>query len=128
MINLNELIPKDKGDFLAVYKLEDYTYEEVKSIIPELMEWLQDMNWPIAGVMADNLLRYQDDIEDEIMFVLNTNDEVWKYWVISVFGNSTKSLKVQERINQIATFPTQNEITEEVNLVAIEVIKSAKWS
>lgn len=127
-MNLNELIPKDKGDFLAVYKLEDYTYEEVKSIVPELMTWLQDINWPIAGVMADNLLRYQDDIEDEIMFVLNTNDEVWKYWVISVFGNSTKSIKVQERILQIATSPTQNEINEEVNLVAIEVIKSAKWS
>jgi len=90
------------------------------------MTWLQDINWPISGVMADNLLRYQDDIEDEIMFVLNTNDEVWKYWVISVFGNSTKSIKVQERILQIATSPTQNEINEEVNLVAIEVIKSAK--
>lgn len=127
-MNLNELIPKDKGDLLPAYRLEDYTYEEIKSIIPQLIEWLQDMNWPVAGILAENLLRYQDDIEDEIMFVLNTNDEIWKYWVISVFGNSTKSKKIQERINQIATSPTQNEINEEVNIVAIEIIKFAKWS
>ncbi|MDF2550901.1 MAG: hypothetical protein K0R77_176 [Chryseobacterium sp.] len=127
-MNLNQLIPKDKSDLLPAYRLEDYKYEEIKSIIPQLMEWLQDMNWPVAGILAENLLRYQDDIEDEIMFVLNTNDEVWKYWVISIFGKSTKSKKIQERINQIATHPTPTEVIDEVNLVAIEVIKFAKWS
>lgn len=127
-MNLKKLIPKDKGDLLPAYKLEDYTYEEIKSIIPQLMEWLQDMNWPVAGILAENLLRYQNDLEEEIMFVMNTNDEMWKYWVISIFGKSTKSTMIQERINQIATCPTQNEIDCEVNLVAIDVIKFAKWS
>ncbi|MCY0968550.1 DUF5071 domain-containing protein [Chryseobacterium wangxinyae] len=127
-MNLNQLIPKDKSDLLPAYRLEDYKYEEIKSIVPQLMEWLQDMNWPVAGILAENLLRYQDDIEDEIMLVLNTNDEVWKYWVISIFGKSTKSKKIQERINQIATHPTLSEVTNEVNLMAIEVIKFAKWS
>nr|WP_314490432.1 DUF5071 domain-containing protein [uncultured Chryseobacterium sp.] len=127
-MNINKLIPKDKGDLLAAYRLEDYTYEQIKPIIPKLMEWLQDMNWPVAGIIGENLLRFQDHLEDEIMYVLNTNDTTWKYWIMAIFGKSTKSKVVQDRILQIATDPTLSEINDEINLIAIEIIKYAKWS
>lgn len=127
-MDLNNLLPKDKCDLLPAYRLEDCTYSEIEPIIPQLMEWLQDMNWPVSRIIAHNLLRFQDKLENEILFVLNTNDGMWKYWVVSIFGNATKSKLIQKRIIQIATNPTIDEINCDVNIKAREIIDSAKWS
>ena len=45
---MDALIPQDKGDLETAEKLKNYTYEEVKDITPKLLEWIKDMNWPVA--------------------------------------------------------------------------------
>lgn len=126
-MSLTELIPKDKSDVLSAYRLEDYNYHQIKSIVPQLMEWLKDINWPVVEIIAENLLRMQDNLENEIMYVLNSDDGIWKYWIISIFGNSTKSKLIQQKIIEIATNPNIYEINCETNVAAQKVINSAKW-
>lgn len=58
--------------------------EELKPYLDELLEWLQDMNWPGAFCILSRLQKYSDN--DSICNAINTcitkaknsGDEVWK--------------------------------------------------
>lgn len=58
--------------------------EELKPYLDELLEWLQDMNWPGAFSILNRLQKYSDN--DSICDAINTcikkakscGDEVWK--------------------------------------------------
>ncbi|MBQ4563745.1 MAG: DUF5071 domain-containing protein [Lachnospiraceae bacterium] len=58
--------------------------EELKPYLTELLEWLQDMNWPGAYCIRERLQRYSDN--DSIHSAINIcvekakacNDEIWE--------------------------------------------------
>ena len=52
-LELKELIPKNKGDIRTEKRLKNYSYEEIEAMVPELLVWIQNMNWPVAGPVAD---------------------------------------------------------------------------
>ncbi|QHT69145.1 DUF5071 domain-containing protein [Rhodocytophaga rosea] len=128
-ITLKELIPKNKTDIEAVEKLYQYSYQEIKPIVPQLLEWLQDINWPVATPMADYLLTMSDYLTDDIIAILRGKDEVWKYWCLYAFGiNTIKPIepRLLQEIEQIAYFPTQGEKEEEVQEVASKIMNKLK--
>lgn len=61
------MIPKDKHDIAAVEKLGTMEVESVIPLLPQLLEWVQDMNWPIAEPMVELLLG---------------DDDMWIYWCL----------------------------------------------
>ncbi|WP_223599770.1 DUF5071 domain-containing protein [Chryseobacterium sp. GVT01B] len=128
MENIRDLIPKNKGDLSTAEKLTNYSYEELKEIIPNLLEWLQDMNWPVAKPVSEYLESINDKITTELLSILKSNDdEVWKYWIITIFGPITQSPIIKNEIIRIATYPTENEIIEEVHQVANGIVNSRNW-
>ena len=78
-MEISELIPKHKSDIETANKLPNYTYEELKPIIPELFTWIQDMNWPVSHPIANYLISISEHLTDNIIAILNSNDTVWKY-------------------------------------------------
>jgi hypothetical protein len=123
---LKELIPNDKGDIKTAEKLKSYSYSEVKNIVTELLTWIQDINWPVAGPVSDYLQSISEYITDDIIKILNGNDDVWKYWCVSIFGlNAVKPIdpKLMMEFKRIAINPTKNEILEEVQQLTLEVLK-----
>ena len=58
--------------------------EEIKPHLPEVLEWLQDMNWPGAFCIMNRLKNYSD--ENSILSAISIciqkakeyNDEVWE--------------------------------------------------
>ena len=127
---IKELIPKHKADIETVKKLKDYSYQEIKDIVPELLVWIQDMNWPVAGLVADYLESISGHITDDIVKVLKGDDEIWKYWCISIFGiNSTRPIapKLMNEFERIANNPTEKEVLEEVQELAKEFVNSKKF-
>ena len=120
-IGIKGLIPKHKFDQETVEKLEKLSFEQLKPIIPELLEWLQDMNWPIARPVADILEPHIDKIVPEIIKIFKTDDGMWKYWVIIFVRNTTNPLLLNE-IERIAKFPSRDEIEDEVNFLAIAIL------
>lgn len=118
--------PKHKGDTEAVTLLKNYSYKEIKPIVPELLTWLQDLNWPVAGPMALYLQTIAVHITDDIITVLKGKDEVWKYWLVLVFGtNATTPIapKLLTEFKRIARQPTPEEVAEEIQDLALEIIK-----
>lgn len=125
-MNSRNLIPADKGDVETARLLFSYSYEDVQSIIPELLEWIQDMNWPVARPVADYLESILAHITTEILEILRGNDDIWKYWCIHVFGLWTEKEIAPEllvEIKRIVENPTETEIEEEVAEVGKEVLQ-----
>jgi hypothetical protein len=126
--NIQDLIPKNKGDLSTAEKLKNYSYEDLKEIIPNLLEWLQDLNWPVAKSVSEYLESIHDKMTTELLTILKGNeDEVWKYWIITIFGPITESPIIKNEIIRIAISPTKNERIEEVDEVAKEIVTRRNW-
>lgn len=122
---MKEFIPKHKSDTDAVSKLKNYFVEEIKDDVPLLLEWLQDMNWPVAVGVRDYLSNHINKIDEEIIAILKTTDEVWKYWIIDGLLACSVIIpneKILAEIIRIAENPTKEEIHEEVQEVAINLL------
>ncbi len=120
-MNIQDLIPKDKFDIETAQKLQNYSFEEVKPIIPNLLEWLQDLNWPVSKPVFEYMIPFTENISLEILQILQGKDEVWKYWILQIFGNETKNELVVNEIRRIARNPTEEEINEGIAEIATEI-------
>jgi hypothetical protein len=118
-------VPRHKSDNYRAEKLKQYTYEEVKPIIPDLLKWLQDMNWPVALPVATYLCTISDRISGDIASILRGEDEVWKYWCLNVFVVSAASIppEILSEVKRIASTPTQGEIGESLHELAVEILR-----
>jgi hypothetical protein len=126
-VKLKELIPKDKGDIKTAQSLKNYSYDQIKTIVPELLMWIQDMNWPVAGPVSEYLKTISEYLTDDIIKILNGTDDTWKYWCVSVFGlNAIKPIdpRLMTEFYRIAANPTKNEVLEEVHELIMELMET----
>lgn len=122
-MNIQNLLPKDKFDIETVENLKNFSFEEIQPIVPELLEWLQDCNWPISKPILNILLPFTDKISFNILEILKGSDEVWKYWILMGFGNSITNNLIIEEIKRIAFKPSENEINEGNAEIALELVQ-----
>ena len=126
MKNYTEYLPRDKHDSERVNQLKNLSREELVLLLPGLMEWIQDMNWPIAEEVAELLLTYPDEIVPLIKDVLVTNDDIWKYWcLIKLVKKLPKDLKVQLKgdLIRLVESPTAGEKLEELDEISVEILQ-----
>lgn len=125
---MKSYVPKSKGDDEAVENLWTCTFESVRADVPELLTWLQDMNWPVAYGVAKYLRPHVNEIEDELLNVLNGNDEQWKSCIMggliarSSQPTSEKLIAVVKRIAEQPTKLEQYNQTDEAAKEALEVL------
>jgi hypothetical protein len=81
--DIRELVPRHKRVDRARAAVEA-GYPAVATILGELIEWLQDYNWPVAHVLEPFLRTIGEPLVPHIWHVLRSDDELWKYWVISL--------------------------------------------
>ncbi|MCL6661305.1 DUF5071 domain-containing protein [Paenibacillus amylolyticus] len=125
-MDIRACLPRDKSDFEAVSKLNEFSNEELKGIIPELMEWLQDGNWPISKPVEDLLLRLGEDLIPHVKDVLQTQDPQWEYFIlvglIDRLPISHLSM-LQTDLVRILESPTPSEILEDLDEVIVELLE-----
>lgn len=126
LMNIRKLIPKHKDDQEVIEGLKKLSFEEIKPIVPDLLEWLQDMNWPIARPVADVLEKYSDQLVPDILKILKTNDGIWKLWVLMHLSRNTKDKALLKEIERIAISPIRDEFEEEVNIEANAILNNHK--
>ena len=71
-MNFKEMYPKDKDDTESLTKLLSYSFEELKPISWDLLTCLQDMNWPIAKLVADYLRPHTNALTNEILSIFKS--------------------------------------------------------
>lgn len=122
-----DFLPKNKHDFDSVYNLKKMDRTERLPLLPGLMEWIQDMNWPIANEVAELLLTFPNDMVPLIKEVLATHDDVWKYWCLEILIKGLPEvvrLDLKSELIRIVERPTAGEKLEELDETAMEILRT----
>jgi len=59
--------------------------------IPMLLEWMRDMNWPGADLIAAHVRGLDLKTLEPVRRVLVSNDSLWIYWVLHELGDAFRS-------------------------------------
>lgn len=124
-MDIHDLIPQDKHDFETVRKLQHYNKEELSPIIPDLLMWLQDMNWPIADEIKKLLLIFNEDLVPHVRSILLTDDGEWKFWIVTCLLKEVMPevlLLLKPDLERIRDYPTEDETYSEVNVEVNELL------
>ena len=119
------LLPRSKTDDEAVAKLYQLPEAELLPLLPELMEWLEDINWPVARPVWDFLLPYAAQLEPAIVEVLMGYDNIWKYNLLRLLEHAALpalSLLLRELTERIAHSPTSIEHENETDEAARDLL------
>jgi hypothetical protein len=123
--DLRDLLPQDKCDTERAEALVALGFPAVAPVLSELVEWLQDYNWPVAHVLAPFLASLGAPLVPQVRDVLDTDDHVWKYWVLGCIVAESPAVfeAVQLQVRQAALAPDGDEDDEAVREQARQVLR-----
>ena len=128
-MNQAGIVPTNKFDIAAAERAVALGWPGVQPVISELLEWIQDYNWPVARTLAPFLASVGRPLAPYVRPIFEGDDEVWKYWVIdAVLANAPDEL-VEEftpLLDRIADHPTLGERTEELDQVAAAALRRGR--
>ena len=119
------LLPKNKFDDSTLTELMSLSDNEIEPIITDLLEWLQDFNWPIATKIKSVVGKHYKLSEPYVLSILQGTDEIWKYWILRELMYEWQSCPGSDLLNEIsriAQHPTPDEIEEELDKAANELL------
>jgi len=120
-----DYIPQNTHDIAAIERLKHLPFESVKEDVPTLLEWLQDTHWDVAEGIAEYLVPHVNEITQELLFILKTDDGMWKYFVINILiARSQDKLDptLITELSRIAAHPSKIEADDTVDEAAKEII------
>lgn len=80
------MYPKGTNKSIWEEQAKEIVDGKVMATPVELISWLQDMNWPGSDTIAGYLHSLPNDkIAEAIKMVLESNDEMWIYWIHEVW-------------------------------------------
>ncbi len=116
-----DIVPHDKFDFATCERLNAASDAQIKPYLPELLEWLQDMNWPVARKVLSRIQSMDADLIEPVRNILTGTDSIWKYWIlVSLLPETHKSVvkALAPELQNLAANATKDEIAEEVDIEA----------
>jgi hypothetical protein len=122
--DLASLLPDDKIETEKAEAIVALGFPVVAPILPRLVEWMQDINWPVAQTLQPFLASIGAPLAPHVRHVLATNDEIWKYWIVRcIVGESVELAQVlKPELQRLASLPTPGEVEEEVDQMAREIL------
>ena len=126
MTDFSSLIPRDKFDVSSVEKAARVGFPDLNPILSELLEWLQDPNWPIFTSMAQLLRQADDEIIPHIKRVLEGEDGIWKHSIQQslLLEMDTKILaQLKFELQNLVDNPSKNDVDEDAHSLAILVLR-----
>ena len=117
-------LPKDKYDTDAATALVAAPWESIAPMMPEILEWMQDLNWPVAHVLQPFLARVGVPLVPFVRSVFATHDEQWKYNVlVSIVDNCPELVAaLRDDLDRMVHVPSTAERAEGVSQAAREIL------
>jgi len=84
------------------------------------------MNWPIASELQKIIVNFEIELVPHIQRILQTDDGVWKYWILSSLLNELPNYIVTELrsdLERIRDYPTEDEIAEQLGEIVEVLLK-----
>lgn len=116
---------RHKHDLTAARALVAAGYPAVADLLPHLLSWVKDFNWPVATIVAPFLAEVGTPVVPALQEVLRSNDHVWRYWCIScVIAEMDPEVAsvFSDELERIAQRPTAVERYEDLDEVATEAL------
>ncbi|MEY9979218.1 DUF5071 domain-containing protein [Lysinibacillus sp. RC79] len=117
MENFEDLLPRHKFDNDRVEMIKKMDRDKILPLLPNLLEWIQDMNWPVAPSVLGLLLTFPEEIVPHVQDVLSSDDDNWKWFVLHflVIELPVESrVQFREYLTRVAETPTHNELAKEI--------------
>lgn len=70
-------IPANKFDLAAIARARTIGFPDLTPYIPDLLEWLQDPNWPVFQSTADLLAEAGPDLLLPLRVIFASDDVAW---------------------------------------------------
>lgn len=127
MKHVEDLVPKNKFDFSGIAELKQLSDEEIEPVLPALLEWMKDMNWPVAREMPMLLAKHQKVIIPYIIDILQPEQLEcdWKSYIIYALLpllDADYLVQLKPSLERIGECPTWGEEDEETNIAAKELL------
>jgi hypothetical protein len=113
----------------AATVLKEIGYPRVKAIIPGLLQWIQDINWPGAQEIVDLLVTIDDKIVPYVKQALKSGDGIWIMWILSeVVSKWNRDLNNQIKDNLLELTNTLDTdlIIEGVDIQSMKLLYASK--
>jgi hypothetical protein len=126
-LSRHPLVPRDKLDVEGARSAVRAGYPAVAPVLPGLLEWVQDGKWPVAGIIAPFLAKIGMPILPEVQRVLESADDVWKYWLLKlVVAESPEVLNaLRPTLTRLVQNPTVGEQVEGVVAAARKLLEKS---
>ena len=120
-------LPTDKCDLRGAEALVACGYPAVEPVLPRLLEWIQEGNWPVARVLAPFLATVGAALVPHAQRVLKGDDDTWKYFLVQDVVAKSPELAVLLRpdLERLARFATEGEAAEGLPLMAAALLPEA---
>lgn len=118
-----DLVPTSKFDFESVERLKHVDIKDIEPILPDLFEWMEDPNWPIASDLATVLVSFGEIIIPYIKCYLSHPDgqsEYFIYYFVLPILNQGMLKLISEELRRIIDNPTNEEKEYEYDKIALE--------
>lgn len=128
-MDLRRCVPVDKHDHAAVERAVAIGLPDINPVLPDLLVWLQDANWPVAGDIAPLLADAGPEIAPHILEIFANDDLHWQYVLLTTLVPDLRPdvwRLIRPVVERIATRPTERELDECLAAAAIDVL--AVWS
>lgn len=119
-------LPHSKHDLEAIEALYNTDIASVDEQLPELLTWLQDINWPVAAPLVEYLrinFAALPSMEVTLLEILKGDDGIWKYWLIVSLGDLFQTPALLQMLSDLAYHPSADDKYEEVNIAALEALE-----
>jgi hypothetical protein len=122
----NRIVPIEKDDQLALHNLRTASKEQVLAVADDLLEWLEDGNWPVSLPIGEVLSKHVDDITPNLVRILRSYDSLWKYWCIHFLLMQLDVAQIPApviaELNRIVRQPTASDVNERALEAAAELL------
>jgi hypothetical protein len=130
MDDVRNFVPIAKADLTRAFAAVEAGYPAVAPVLAELTKWLQDLNWPVAHVLAPLLASIGAPMVPHIWHVLRSDDDVWKWGILEIILPALPedvAVEFRAELERLCYAPRLNEAREELDEQARNVLAQFNW-
>lgn len=121
------LVPVSKHDFETVERIKITDPNNIQEVLPQIFEWIEDINWPIAPELIKVLAGFDDMIIPFVIDFIHNPDglrEYSIYYFMLPLLNKRQLVLLKEELERVAHSPSSFEIEEGYDKIALQYLQN----
>lgn len=120
-------IPVSKHDFETLERIKITNPNNIQEVLPQIFEWIEDINWPISPELVKVLASFGDMIIPFVIDFIRNPDglrEYSIYYFMLPLLNKRQLGLLKEELERVAYSTSSFEIEEEYDKIAIQYLQN----